>query len=342
MMKTMQLLALMLCVACGGSPGDTSTIVEPVEVTGAPAVAQLSSFDYMPADTFGYAEVSVARGLSSPYYAMVRDASDASFTPEQRTVRDAAIAFAQMVDHAYLSFGLTDSGTDVEPGIVVIEGRFTIQNLIDFVAVVEPTEVPQRVQVGSFEAATVDDVTVINVGNGRFIFGPTAGCTALALNPPRSGFHTRPFFVEAEGRIDAEAILRVVTERPSGVVSLDRDINSELGDGTAALIRGGSFSADAMDGVRLRAGALTADVATAQAIEAKLNEMRQMALQQPMLNAFGLRSIVEAISISSDASGVSASLEISDSEVRRLFQMGMGLLNMGAGAAATTTVAPAP
>lgn len=341
MKKTMQLLALMLCVACGGQTGDTSTIVEPVDVTGAPAVPQTSSFDYMPADTFGYVEVSVARGLSSPYFAMIRDASDQSFTPEQRAVRDSAVSLAELVDQVYLSFGRNESGTDLEPGIAVIEGRFTIQNVIDFVAVVEPSEVPQRTQVGTFEAATVDDVTMINVGDGRFLFGPTARCTALALNPPRSGFHTRPFFTEAEGRIDAEAIFRVISEMPPGVASLNRDIDSELGEGIAARVRGGAFSADALDGARFRGAGLTADVATAQAIEAKLNELRQMALQQPMLNAFGLRSIVEAINISSDASGVSASLEISDSEVRRLFQMGMGLLNMGA-AAATTAVAPAP
>ncbi|MFT5356012.1 MAG: hypothetical protein ACI9KE_003234, partial [Polyangiales bacterium] len=97
----------------------------------------------------------------------------------------------------------------------------------------------------------------------------------------------------------------------------------------AAQVRGGAFSADAMNGVRLRGSAMTTDAATAQTIEAKLNELRQMALQQPMLSAFGLRSLVEAIAISSEAGAASVSIEIPDADVRRLFQMGMGLLQMG-------------
>ena len=353
-------LPLILALACGGGSAATGeTTPEPVAPTELAPAAPLGPEQFYPATTFAVLDIDVRRGLSSPYYQVIRDVwDDYTRSPSARTDAEDlenaehVLSVLQRIESLQVVFALDPQGS---PDLALFVARgdlppeFVLSEIDGFGrGTTEPAEL----------ASLPNGLTMIRKGEGRLIF---LGDGTVVLGPENEDFGSLEARVQQPGMAPtllsearwtepaaqlgiAEPIvdLRLVVTSPA----LARELDDGPFDGIASHILSIHLAADATEGVQVASMVKTDDAAAAQQIINGINEGLAEASGNPMAAMMGLSAPAQYVQVSLVGSDVQAQLDIPHQTIMQMVTMVQGLLsfaqaqNQGAASAPAPTTAP--
>jgi hypothetical protein len=345
-MRNQILRFFILCTATAAC-GTTATTATLVQV--APMASAASSVDYLPAESLGLIRVDVASAIRSPYYQSFRERTLRAAEEESRgesayvVRREQLLNFVEQIDTILVSIGLEDVSDpeSLSSRAAVIEGRFTLAQAAEAVALLGDGQGAQPITLASMNALRLSSATLVDLGGGRFLLAPNELAESLASAPPRSGFSSTPAFESAREHIDGQAVLSAILVPNEPIQDVLREwFGPEVGCCVQAL----GLSLDAGDGLEVRGAAAVSEVRAAQILEVKFNEMRDEALASSGGGMdFGLTEPLRRMRIAQDGSSMSVATEIEDREVRNLIAEAFGMFEeLIRDAMAPPAFAPAP
>lgn len=321
MRRSPSLLFAAVLFACGGSASSEMQVASPVDVSTPPPAPEALT-DYLPPETTALVTVDVARLRSSPYYPTIRRFVE-SASDSDAQVSQGVHELMESTRVVHIAAGPKNGRMDVLG--VVFEGSYAEGQVRRVLTSMASNQTLTEGTVAGFPATIGGDAVLVDLGNGRWFFGPQTGTSALSA--PRAPEAMRsPGYVAAAARLTTPApIARFVA---LGDPALARELarNSPLDATSAARVQGVALAVDATNGIQAEGYMVTdgADLAAqvAQFVRGQVNQ----AVGTMELRVIGVSAILERTQVVEDGPVVGASLSVTDAEVRDLIDRLGGLI----------------
>ncbi|MEM7608987.1 MAG: hypothetical protein AAF411_26865 [Myxococcota bacterium] len=322
----------MLAYACGG--GTAASTATPVDVADVQTPV-IDAYDYMSANTAAVFTVDVTQARNSPYYQLLRETAEgpirtmAQNEPNGEAKVNAVLSLIESLQRVYLPIGPDPERPDrSEPELIVVEGTWTLQQYIDLARTLEPNDAYTPATVGAYPAVRFNErVILVELGQGRMLFGPTERVTPAAMEPPSTGFETQGLFAAMGGELLDGAIVSAVMDAGRSP-DIAEEFMREFSLSGAGALRAGAFSLTGADGIRLRSVGEFSSPEAASGVASRILAMRDELLAQPQFAMLGLSSVMNSLTAEAAGTRTTATMAATDAEVRALVATAIGLFGM--------------
>ena len=339
------LFAVTFFSACTAAQAPLTT-TPAVEITSTPPPPTWSipGSEYFPADTVGIARVNVAELMATSYVQHIRDAlSTAQLSADFEQKRQAVFELAERVDVITMSIGPNpDSPGRSRVGVAIIEGRFSLTQLLDGIRRINPEAEVLETQVAGLPAVQSGEASVVELEPGRLLLGfaadlgsrssPAIGALRRAhRRPPRSDFMSDPSLETAYRHVDG-AIIAMASDTSAMQDTLDQAFES-----THNALGLGVLSTDSA--LVVRAILVTDSLDAARSVAASAREWRDEMLLTPSPLA-SLTDALRAMTVDTRAESATLETHLPEADVLSMIDMAMTMFMAFAQPPVPTTFAP--
>ncbi|MFO0696717.1 MAG: hypothetical protein U0230_24315 [Polyangiales bacterium] len=318
-------LAAVFLVAChkgGPSTGTGRHAHDPLAVLPLPELADPSLPIFVLADL----DAVRASGYLDSFLARVRS----EVVTDQQPGDEIFLSLLDRTSDAYVGFTDAATGNDLDLGVVVARGQYTADDTTRLEATMDAAVT--HVAHGPYQLSCDADACFTFLGGHTLVVGRQALLVATLDRQLQGGGGALTRDRDLAPLLDAtQAGSSDVVAGAIAHPAVIRALSSELPAGLVETMRAGAATASFQGGLTLKARVRTTSPEAAADGAARVREPIDAARRNPMMLAFGLRDVLDAVVVEAQGNDTVASISLPDARVRQLATMLEGLLQMGGG-----------